>query len=260
MVEQFRYPKQPQRDSYRLTEDKDAPAVIRAITDACTIDGYRRVTAVLNRARPIASASQISHMRASWLIRLSSRLLPPRTGRSSIRAHEGSVVAAASNERWASNGLEIHCHSSEVVPIAFAIDTHHREIITPIAIYAGGILGEMIRDIMLDCVERRFNALRVPFPVQWLAENGSAYTATKTTDFAAALNLFPCCTPVRSPGSDGVCETVTKNLKRDYARVNRRSGDISILQQLPAWFEDYNNIHLHSSLRMRLPCEFIVRQ
>jgi hypothetical protein len=53
----------------------------------------------------------------------------------------------------------------------------------------GGISGEMIRDMMLDCVERRFNALRAPPPVQWLADNGSAYTAGETTGFAVALNL-----------------------------------------------------------------------
>ena len=56
---------------------------------------------------------------------------------------------------------------------------------------ASGISGEMIRDMMLDCVERRFNALRAPQPVQWLADNGSPYTAGETIDFATALNLIP---------------------------------------------------------------------
>ena len=144
--------------------------------------------------------------------------------------------------------------------IAFAIDTHDREIITWVATHGGGISGEMIRDMMLDCVERRFNALRAPFPVQWLADNGSAYTAAETTDFAAALNLVPCFTPVRSPESNGVCEAFVKTLKRDYARVNPRPDAISVLQQLPAWFEDYNNIHPHSGLRMRSPREFIASQ
>ena len=65
----------------------------------------------------------------------------------------------------------------------------------------GGISGEMIRDMVLDCVERRFDALRAPQPVQWLADNGSAYTAGETTDFAVALNLVACFTPVRSPES-----------------------------------------------------------
>jgi transposase InsO family protein len=51
-------------------------------------------------------------------------LLQPHTGRRPIRAHEGTVVAPASNQRWASDGLEVPCWSGEVVRVAFAIDTH----------------------------------------------------------------------------------------------------------------------------------------
>ncbi len=61
-----------------------------------------------------------------------------------------------------------------MVRIAFAIDTHDREIITWVATHGGGISGEMIRDMMLDCVERRFNTPRAPHRVHWLADNGSA--------------------------------------------------------------------------------------
>src|ERR1700754_353323 len=50
-------------------------------------------------------------------------------------------------------------------------------------------------DLMLDCVERRFNALRAPHPVQLLADNGSACTARETIDFATAL--FPRCLALR---------------------------------------------------------------
>jgi transposase InsO family protein len=124
----------------------------------------------------------------------------------------------------------------------------------------GGISGEMIRDMMLDCVERRFDALRAPQPVQWLADNGSAYTAGETTDFAVALNLVACFTPVRSPESNGVCEAFVKTFKRDYVRVNPRPDAISVLQRLAEWFEDDNTIHPHSGLRMRSPREFIAAQ
>jgi hypothetical protein len=48
----------------------------------------------------------------------------------------------------------------------------------------------MIRDMMLDCVERCFDALRAPQHVQWLADNGCAYTDAETIDFAAALTWF----------------------------------------------------------------------
>ena len=67
-------------------------------------------------------------------------------------------------------------------------------------------------------------------------------------------------TPVRSPDSNGVCEAFVKTLKRDYARVNPRPDAISVLQQIPAWFEDYNTIHPHSGWRMRSPREFIALQ
>jgi len=51
------------------------------------------------------------------------------------------------------------------VRIAFAIHTLYCEILTWAATHGSGISGEMIRDMMLDCVERRFHALRAPFPV-----------------------------------------------------------------------------------------------
>jgi transposase InsO family protein len=85
------------------------------------------------------------------------------------------------------------------VRIAVAIDTHDREIIVRIATQSRGTSGEMILDMMLDRVEQRFNGLRAPEPVQWLADNGSAYAAADTIDFATTLNLVPCLTPVRSP-------------------------------------------------------------
>ena len=182
-----------------------------------------------------------------WL-RLGSLLLRPCTGRRGGRAHEGTVVAPASNRRWASDGFEVPCWNGEVVRIA--IDTHDREVMSWVATSGAGISGGMVRDMMLDCVERRFAALRAPSPVQWLADNGSAYTAAETIDFAAALNLVPCFTPVRSPESNGVCEAFVKTFKRDYVRVNPRPDAITVLQHLTAWFEDYNTAHPHSGLRM----------
>ena len=100
-------------------------------------------------------------------------------------------------------------------------------------------------------------AATAPFPVQWLADNGSAYTARETLDFAAALSLVPCFTPVRSPESNGVSEAFVKTLKRDYARVQPRPDALTVLAQLPGWIDDYNENHPHRGLRMRSPREFI---
>jgi len=67
------------------------------------------------------------------------------------------------------------------------------------------------------------HTLRAPHPVQWLADNGSAYTAHDTREFAVVLNLVACFTPVRSPESNGVSEAIVKTLKRDYARIHPRT-------------------------------------
>ena len=95
LVEQLQRPKRPQRGPYRRAEDEAVLGEIRAITDARPTYGYRRVTALLNRARRNAGAPQINHKRVFRLMRLSSMLLQPHTGRRAIRAHEGRVVAAA---------------------------------------------------------------------------------------------------------------------------------------------------------------------
>ncbi len=260
LVDQLHRPERPGRGPYRRVEDEAVLAEIRAITDARPTYGYRRVTALLNRARRSSGEPQLNHKRVFRLMRQASLLLQPHTGRRAIRTHDGPVIAPSSNLRWASDGFEIACRNGEVVRIAFAIDTHDREVMAWVATSGSGISGEMIRDMMLDCVERRFDALRAPQPVQWLADNGSAYTAGETIDFATALNLVACFTPVRSPESNGVCEAFVKTFKRDYARVNPRPDAISVMQRLPEWFEDYNTIHPHSGLRMRSPREFIAAQ
>jgi len=260
LVEQLRRPDRPRRGPYRRTEDKALLAEIRAITDARPTYGYRRVTALLNRARRSSREPQLNHKRTFRLTRQASLLLQPHTGRRAVRAHEGAAIASSSNLRWASDGFEIPCWNGEVVRVAFAIDTHDREVMAWVATSGIGISGEMIRDMMLDCVEQRFDALRAPQPVQWLADNGSAYTAGETIDFATALNLVARFTPVRSPESNGVCEAFVKTFKRDYARVNPRPDAISVLQRLAEWFDDYNTIHPHSGLRMRSPREFIAEQ
>ena len=78
-----------------------------------------------------------------------------------------------------------------------------------------GISGEMIRDMMVHCVERRFGAIRAPHPVQWLSDYGSIFAAHRTIEIAVALNLVPCFTPVESPESNGMAEAFVKTFKRD---------------------------------------------
>lgn len=259
LVEQLRGSPKP-RGGYQRQGDDELLAAIRQLTDARPTYGYRRITALLNRARRASGAKPLNHKRVYRLMLRGQLLLQRHGARRPIRAHEGRVIALASNLRWSSDGLEIPCWNGEVVRLAFAIDTHDREVMAWVAIAGAGISGGMIRDLMLACVERRFGALRAPHPVQWLADNGSAYAAHDTRDFAVALNLVACFTPVRSPESNGVSEAFVKTLKRDYARIHPRPDAATVLQQLPGWIEDYNEAHPHKGLRMRSPREFIRAQ
>ncbi|SLS13202.1 putative transposase [Klebsiella pneumoniae] len=69
---------------------------------------------------------------------------------------------------------------------------------------------------MLRSVEKRFGDRLPDTAVQWLTDNGSAYTAYETWRFARELNLEPCTTAVSSPQSNGMAERFVKTMKEDY--------------------------------------------
>jgi putative transposase len=102
------------------------------------------------------------------------------------------------NRRWAADVFEISCWNGDAVRVAFAIDTHDREILAWTASQRG-IGGIAVRDLMLLAVERRCDALRTAQAVQWLADNDSYFTAHETVAVAFAIGLVPCFTPVSSP-------------------------------------------------------------
>jgi putative transposase len=87
----------------------------------------------------------------------------------------------------------------------------------------GGYDSSTVQDVMLRSVEKRFGDRLPDTPVQWLTDNGSAYTAYETRRFAVELNLEPCTTAVSSPQSNGMAERFVKTMKEDY-RVHAQTG------------------------------------
>jgi transposase InsO family protein len=67
--------------------------------------------------------------------------------------------------------------------VLFAIDACDREVMAWLATSAG-ISGEMVRDLMVACIERRFGISKAAHPVEWSSDNGSAYIAKDTLDTA----------------------------------------------------------------------------
>ena len=209
----------PKRGPQIRDGDLELAAEIRRLVDARPTYGYRRIAALIKRERRSGGGTPVNAKRVYRLMKKHGLLLARHTGRRRPREHDGKVVTLRSNIRWCSDGLEFTCWNGEVVRVAFALDCHDREVIGWVATTAG-ISGEMIRDLMVECVETPLRARPVPPSVQWLADNGSIYAAAKTIEIALALNLKPCFTPVESPESNGVAEAFVKTFKRDYVRIN----------------------------------------
>jgi putative transposase len=136
LIEQRQNATRP-RGSYHRADDDVILAAIRAVTDARPTYGYRRVTAILNRTRRTTGEPLLNHKRVFRLMKQGGLLLQRHTGVRPVRAHEGRVIASASNQRWSSDALEITCWNGEVVRVAFAIDTHDREVIAWVASTGG---------------------------------------------------------------------------------------------------------------------------
>ena len=65
-------------------------------------------------------------------------LLARHTGHRVARAHDGTIMTSRSNERWCSDALEFTCRNGEIVRVAFALDSHDREVISWVAVLSSG--------------------------------------------------------------------------------------------------------------------------
>jgi putative transposase len=245
------------RGPYRKAEDAAILRLIRAVVDERLTYGYRRVTALVNRKLRQDGKPTINAKRVLRIMQRHALTLERHTGLPSSRTHDGKIIVLTSNLRWCSDYLELRARNGEVVRVLFVIDACDREIIAWSSVANAGVSGEMVRDLMIAAVERRFSKTKAPHRVEWLSDNGSAYIARPTAETAAALGLTLLFTPVRSPESNGMSESFVKTLKRDYARVTILPDAATILAKLPDWIEDYCEVHPHSGLNFRSPREFM---
>lgn len=222
--------------------------------------GYRRACALVNRQRAVRGDARVNPKRVYRVMAHAGLLLPkaPRR-RQSARTHEGTVSVTSSDLRWCSDGLEIKCDSGQTVTATFAKDCCDREVMAWRAWEGKGLPGEPVREMLIEAVERRFGTVEaVPagHRLEFLSDNGGAYIAADTRALARSLGLQPINTPVCSPQSNGMAESFVNTFKRDYvARMDLRDAQ-TVMAQLPAAFEHFNEVHPHSSLKMRSPREF----
>ena len=222
--------------------------------------GYRRACALVNRQRASSGAPRVNPKRVYRVMAGNALLLPkaPRRPQSS-RAHTGTISVQASDMRWCSDGFEIKCDSGQTVTATFAKDCCDREIMAFRAWEGKGLPGEPVREMLIKAVEKRFGAVEAMpagHQLQFLSDNGSAYIAHETRHIARSLGLTPVNTPVCSPQSNGMAESFVNTFKRDYvSRMDLRDAR-TVLTRLPAAFEHFNEVHPHSSLKMKSPREF----
>lgn len=248
------------RRRYHKAQDAAVVPLITKLVAARPTYGYRRITAILNRQLRAQDAAPVNHKRVYRIMQAQNLLLArPYTERTD-RAHNGKVVTLRSNLRWCSDGFEFTCWNGDIVRGAFIIDAHDREIISWCAFVNAGISGSDVRDMMLAAVETRFGGHRAPRQIEMLSDNGSPYIARDTRIFARQLGLNPCYTPVKSPQSNGVSEAFVNTLKRDYVNITPLPDAATVLRLIAGWFEDYNDDHPHSGLKMRSPREYIAAQ
>ena len=148
--------------------------LIRRLVDERPTYGYRRITRLVNRQQKAEGKPTINAKRVLRIMQVNKVTLERHTGRRPGRTHGGVVIALRSNIRWCSDHFELACRNGELLRVLFAIDACDREVIAWSATTAG-ISGEMVRDLMIVCVERWFGTSKAPHLVEWLSDNGSAY-------------------------------------------------------------------------------------
>ena len=81
--------------------------------------------------------------------------------------------------------------------------------------------------------------------------------ARETVKFAKDLGFEVCTTAPYSPESNGMAEAFVKTFKRDYVAFYDALNAHYLMQQLPGWFNDYNDNAPHKGLKMMSPRQFL---
>lgn len=92
--------KRSKRAPYCKTDDSKLLSRMKELVDARPTYGYRRITALLNRAFNAASQPRANNKRVYRIMQLYDMLLQRHTGRRIERAHDGVVRTLRSNMRW----------------------------------------------------------------------------------------------------------------------------------------------------------------
>ncbi|MCW0355524.1 hypothetical protein NB716_004318 [Pantoea ananatis] len=114
-------------------------------------NGYRRVTAHLNRALKEQNW-RVNPKRIYRIMQANNLLLAKSGHKKPERCYTGNVVTLKPDTRWCSDGFEIRCWNREVVRVVFSLDCCDREVISWSAT-TGGIDGIIVQDLLTESAE-----------------------------------------------------------------------------------------------------------
>ena len=239
---------------YEKSADAAILLKIKEVIEKRSSYGYKRVTAMINTDRRKSGLKAYNRKRIYRIMDMNGLILK----KSSVKREHvktGQIITLFSNTRWCSDGLEIKCFNGEKVYVAFTLDCHDRECIGVVGSRLP-LLGTDIQDLMVLSVEKRFPLLKTGREIQFLSDRGSIYRAKETVALGRQLGLKSCFTAAYSPQSNGMSEAFVNTLKRDYVYTNDCFDADAVMDMLPGWIEDYNNIAPHSGLGMQSPVEY----
>ena len=201
LYQRLKQPKAASRLRYCKADDVILLPIIREICDQRLSNGYRHVTAHLNRylKRHVMQLVRVNPKRIYRIMKQNQLLLTRAEPLKNDRTHDSQVAVSVSNSHWCSDGFEIKCWNGEKVRVVFSLDCCDREIMSYLATTTG-ISSDMVCDVLVQSVEKSFGSVSyLPQPIEWLTDNGSCYIAKSTRQFVQVLGFRICTTPIRSP-------------------------------------------------------------
>lgn len=239
---------------YKKRDDQEVLDQIRNVIQLRPSYGYKRVTSMINRERQTMGFENYNKKRILRVMQMNGIVLSKAT-KSRNHTGTGKVMTLHSNTRWCSDCFEIKCFNGEKVYVIFVLDTCDREAMSFIA-KKEPILSEDVQSLIIMATEQRFGTTWAPREIELLSDRGSIYRAKETVQMARQFNLRSCFTMAYSPESNGMAESFVKTIKRDYVYTNDCFDADTVLEMLPKWFADYNEIAPHSALGMLSPITY----
>jgi len=173
-----------------------------------------------------------------------------RAGRTPARVGPGH------DTRWCSDGFEIKCDSGQTVTATFAKDCCDREIMAFRAWEGKGCRASRCA----RCSSRPWRSASAPWRPCLRAISFSSCGQRRRLHRARdqahrqVAGLTPVNTPVCSPQSNGMAESFVNTLAR--LRQPHDLSDARTPGAVARAFEHFNEVHPHSSLKMKSPREF----